>query len=111
MSMDSQPSTLVIKTALVRLDGPDAGQIQVPITLGDSPTGRFDFGGFSLQVPREERLLQPAGREVSGDRVTLMFYSKHIRQSKQLPTTVTLHWGEINKRHQCGMEISCHEAP
>ena len=104
-SSDHLARTIEFQTALVHVRGDLAGAIEVPIFVGQSSMLHSDLEELALEVPGEAQPLRPVRREYFAGQLRLMYFSKHIQDTRRMPSTLQLHWGESVHEDSCGMEL------
>ena len=110
-SSDHMARTIEFQTAVVHLTGELAGAIEVPIFVGQRNLLHSELEDLALQVDGESRLLRPVRREYFAGLLRLLYFSQHLRETRQLPGSLQLHWGESHSQDTCGMELMFKEAP
>jgi hypothetical protein len=104
-SSDHLARTIEFQTALVHISGEFAGVIEVPIFVGQSSMLHSDLEELTLQLEGEPHLLRPVRREYFAGQLRLMYFSKHLHETRRMPSALQLHWGESAHEDSCGMEL------
>jgi hypothetical protein len=102
---DSLARTVEFKTATVHLLGDYAGAIEVPVFVGLGNPLHAELDDLCLSVEGEERPLRPVRREYFAGQLRLMFFSNHIRLTRELPTSIQICWEHTLGEDSPGMEL------
>lgn len=102
--------TIEIGPALVHVRGSFAGLIEVPILAGEGQKLESGLDEMHLCVPGEEHSLRPMGRAYFPGGLHLAFFSNQVREARELPQSLQLHWGEAPPEEPGGMDLAMREA-